>query len=122
MTIVSISEAARLTGRSRKTLQRYVAEGRISMSHPDAGAKGIDTSELVRVFGELSQPSSSLSHASMSQHVALDVPALRAEIEGLKAVVQAKDETIDSLRQAMRLLEHHKSPAKRHWWQINKGD
>jgi predicted site-specific integrase-resolvase len=118
MAIVSISEAARLTGKSRKTIQRYVAEGRISMSHPDAGTKGIDISELARVFGTLSQQANAMSHASMSQSDAPDVAALQATIDGLKAVVQAKDETIDSLRQAMRLLEHHSQPAKRRWWQF----
>ena len=63
MAIVSISEAARLTGKSRKTIQRYVAEGRISMSHPDAGTKGIDISELARVFGEFNGRGETLESA-----------------------------------------------------------
>lgn len=109
MAVVTISEAARLTGKNRKTIQRYVADGKLSLSQDVAGDKGIDTSELMRVFGELSQPTSTLSHATESQpaapHVAPHVAALEARIEGLEALVKAKDETIDGLRQAMRLLE-----------------
>jgi len=52
MAVVSISEAARLTGKSRKTIQRYVADGRLSVSQDVAGKPAIDTSELIRVFGE----------------------------------------------------------------------
>lgn len=129
MAVVSISEAARLTGKSRKTIQRYVADGRISMSQRDAGAKGIDISELVRVFGELSQSASALSHASLSQrdalHVAPDVSVLEARIQGLEAQLSAKDSLLEakerhiaSMETALRLLEH--TPARRRWWQFGR--
>lgn len=122
MAVVSISEAARLTGKSRKTIQRYVADGRISMSQHVAGSKGIDIVELVRVFGELSQPSPALSHATESQpdapFVAPDVAAtlaqLKAENALLKAQIEAKDANLADLRQSLRLLEH--VPTKRRWW------
>ncbi|MFM0140878.1 hypothetical protein [Caballeronia grimmiae] len=118
MTVVSISEAARLTGKSRKTIQRYVADGRISMSQHVAGSKGIDTSELVRVFGELSHPTPALSHETTSQSDAPDVAAalalLQAENALLKAQIEAKDANLADLRQSLRLLEH--VPAKRRWW------
>jgi hypothetical protein len=124
MAIVSISEAARLTGKSRKTIQRYVADGRISMSQQVSGDKGIDISELVRVFGELSQPTPALSHVPVSHHVAPNVPsdaattiaALEAEIAVLRAQNEAKDENLADLRQSLRLLEY--SPSRRRWWQF----
>ncbi len=127
MAIVSISEAARLTGRSRKTIQRYVSDGRISLSQRDAGRSGIDTSELVRVFGELSHPAPALSHASVSQPDAPSVPpgvaallaTLQAENAVLKAQVEAQNANLTDLRQSLRLLEH--VPAtKRRWWQFGK--
>jgi hypothetical protein len=122
MTVVSISEAARLTGKSRKTIQRYVADGRISMSQHVAGNKGIDTAELIRVFGKLSHPTPVLSHATESQPDAPDVApdvaatlaALQAENALLKAQIEAKDANLADLRQSLRLLEH--VPAKRRWW------
>ncbi|EDU61058.1 MULTISPECIES: helix-turn-helix domain-containing protein [Providencia] len=55
MALVSISEAARLTGKSRRTIQRYVATGKLSMSQSDATGKSIDISELIRVFGAIKQ-------------------------------------------------------------------
>lgn len=123
MAVVSISEAARLTGKSRKTIQRYVADGRISMSQHVAGSKGIDIAELVRVFGELSHPAPALSHATESQPVAPDVAAtlaeLRAENALLKAQLEAKDANLADLRQSLRLLEHV-PPPKRRWWQLRK--
>lgn len=127
MAIVSISEAARLTGKSRKTIQRYVADGRISLSQRDAGRSGIDTSELIRVFGELSQPATALPHASVSHHDAPGVPpdvaalltSLQAENAMLKAQVEAKDANLADLRQSLRLLEHVPS-TKRRWWQFGK--
>ncbi|AMM18812.1 hypothetical protein AX768_31730 (plasmid) [Burkholderia sp. PAMC 28687] len=123
MAIVSISEAARLTGKSRKTIQRYVADGRISLSQRDAGRGGVDISELVRVFGELSQPVPTLSHASVSQRDAPDVTALEARIQGLEAQLSAKDGLLEakerhiaSMEIALRLLEH--TPTKRPWWRF----
>ena len=127
MAIVSISEAARLTGKSRKTIQRYVADGRISMSQHVAGRNGIDISELIRVFGQLSQLDPALSHATESQsdapHVAPDVAATLAQLQAenalLKAQIEAKDANLADLRQSLRLLEHVPS-TKRRWWQFGK--
>lgn len=130
MAVVSISEAARLTGKSRKTIQRYVADGRISMSQHDAGSKGIDTSELIRVFGELSQPVPALSHETVSQHdapgVSPDVAALEtrimvleAELASRDALIEAQRENLTDMRQSLRLLEHSQSP-KRRWWQFGR--
>lgn len=124
MAVVSISEAARLAGKSRKTIQRYVADGRISLSQHVAGGKGIDTSELVRVFGELSQSTPALSHETESQSVSPTVPPevaatlalLQAENALLKAQIEAKDANLADLRQSLRLLEHAPSPKRRWWW------
>jgi hypothetical protein len=127
MAIVSISEAARLTGKSRKTIQRYVSDGRISMSQRDAGRSGIDISELVRVFGDLSQPAPALSHASESQFDAPSVTpdvvsklaSLEAENALLKAQIEAKDANLADLRQSLLLLGHV-PVQKRRWWLFGK--
>ena len=50
MAIVSVSEAARLVGKSRRTIQRDIAAGKLSKC--DNGKK-LDTSELIRVYGSL---------------------------------------------------------------------
>jgi len=129
MSVVSISEAARLVNRHRKTIQRYVADGRISLSHCVSGERGVDTSELIRVFRILSHEDGALAHESESQRVQGNVPertsgnidALKAEIDGLKALVDAQKSHILSLESAMRLLVHseeHSETMSRPWWKF----
>lgn len=56
MAKVSISEAARLVGVSRSNLYKsYIKQGRLSVASNHQGKPEIDTSELLRVFGELQQ-------------------------------------------------------------------
>jgi hypothetical protein len=44
----------RLTGKSIRNIQRHVATGKLSMTCHDDDKKGIDTSELIRVYSEIS--------------------------------------------------------------------
>ncbi|WP_407224987.1 helix-turn-helix domain-containing protein [Enterobacter kobei] len=50
MALVSISEASRLTNKSRTTVHRYISKGKLSICTDENGVKKIDTSELLRVF------------------------------------------------------------------------
>ena len=52
MAILSISEASRRWHLGRSNLYRAVKSGRLNLSTRSDGSRGIDTSELVRVFGE----------------------------------------------------------------------
>lgn len=52
MAILSISEASRRWHLGRSNLYRAVKGGRLNLSIRPDGSRGIDTSELVRVFGE----------------------------------------------------------------------
>ena len=132
MAIVNLSEAARLTGKSRKTIQRYVASGRLSMSHDVQGLKGVDTSELMRVFGPLSHSMSETVARTESQPVPISDKLNVAEIEALKAKIKvlevqahakdellaAKDRHLSSLEQALRLLEG--PTTQRRWWRFGR--
>ena len=53
MALVTITEAARLVRRSRRTLYRDIDKGRLSKTLTHDGATVIDTSELLRVYGML---------------------------------------------------------------------
>ncbi|EED3335423.1 hypothetical protein GT12_005105 [Salmonella enterica subsp. enterica] len=121
MAQVSISEAARLTGKSRRTIQRYVATGRLSASHNDATGKSIETSELIRVFGEIKHsnvaPVTDTTDVTMSHPVInnndnpkLENELLKKEIEFLKQRLEDKDAHIDSLKNAMLLIESKLPP------------
>ncbi|WP_159164502.1 DNA-binding protein, partial [Klebsiella pneumoniae] len=85
--------------------------------------KVIDTSELIRVFGSLYGGDDTVKHDVKGDAGATAVnilglhdlqhriALLEAENDGLKGAVKARDEHIDSLRQAMQLLEHKHEPS-----------
>ncbi len=52
MTKYSISAANRITGKSRTTIAKHLASGRISATDDGQGNKLIDASELIRVYGD----------------------------------------------------------------------
>lgn len=68
MALVSISEAARLTKRSRTTIYRYRDEGKISVTADYQGNPLIDTSELLRVFGEMELNSMEQHDEQLDEH------------------------------------------------------
>ena len=127
MAKVSISEAARLTGKSRTTLHRLIKTGELSTCHGERNARMVDISELLRVFGSLNKPSPEQESLQVSGQSDTGVPAqneqiimqLRQEVEHLKTLVSAKDSHIDSLRQAMLLIEH-KQTGDSPWWKFWK--
>lgn len=134
MARVSISEAARLVKVSRPTIYKMINSGKLSYTSVVKHGKGIkviDTSEIIRVFGSLdgviddvksdaeSTGINSVGLHDLQHRIAL----LEAENDGLKGAVKARDEHIDSLRQAMQLLEHKhepSSPPHSPWWKFWK--
>lgn len=84
MTKVSISEAARLTGKPRSTLHRHISNGTLSKESDGQGKPVVDVAELERVYGPLLQAdmkqADGLRHSATPATVAAD----RAEIEGLR--------------------------------------
>ncbi|ELV07200.1 Hypothetical protein F387_01983 [Wohlfahrtiimonas chitiniclastica SH04] len=131
MAIVSISEAARITGKARSTIQSYIKTGKLSKTTDShTGAVGVDISELVRCFGELTTtPEEHVVNTKIShQTTGITTPnttdeitkiaVLEKEIELLKKVIEEKDEHNKSLKQAMLLLEHKAETKKenRSWF------
>ena len=55
MTILTPTEAAKAAGIGRSTLYRYLSKGKLSATQHPKGGRGIDTTELERVFGPLEQ-------------------------------------------------------------------
>ena len=127
MAKVSISEAARLTGKSRTTLHRLIKTGELSTCYGDRNARMVDISELIRVFGTLEQRPVEQVSGQVNEQTDTGVSAqseqviaqLRQEVEHLKTLVSAKDSHIDSLKQAMLLIEHwHTGDSS--WWKFWK--
>lgn len=52
----TLTESAKLANVSRRTIQRYIKSGKLSYKTNEHGNPEVETSELIRVFGELSHP------------------------------------------------------------------
>lgn len=135
MALVSVTEAARLTGKNRATIHRYIKQGKLSQISDATNTKKVDTSELIRVFGSLIAPSATPLQSDAMQHDATpktdkSVALLQQKIVLLEQLLESKnkelqrqDEHIDSLKQAMLLIESKlpptpeppTSPAKKLW-------
>lgn len=117
---VSIAEAARLVSKDRRTIERQMKAGKLSYTTNAAGSKAIDTSELIRVFGELSLnecgnvgTANTAARHDMPQHdnspeiAALKVRLAAADAENavLKERVQDLKIQQEQLGYALRLLE-----------------
>ncbi|HHS8295670.1 TPA: helix-turn-helix domain-containing protein [Yersinia enterocolitica] len=114
MAQVSISEAARLTGKSRKTLHTYISNGKLTKVTDTHGKPKIDTSELIRVFGELTRPKETVTpQCNFSQDVTpeavtinnTEVERLKQEVSFLKELLIEKDKRNDDLKHALLLIE-----------------
>ncbi|HEM8308183.1 DNA-binding protein [Providencia rettgeri] len=118
MALVSISEAARLTGKARSTLHKYIKQGKLSTTtDQNTGSKSIETSELIRVFGIISNStttySDSVTHVSKQQQetpndtqlLQTKLQLLEQENAHLKAEKELLSKNLDDIRQAMLLIE-----------------
>jgi hypothetical protein len=123
MALVSIAEAAKLVGKSRKTLYNATQSGRVSFTQDETGAKLVDTSELIRVYGKLLHKGDSVSSVKITHGetpnetvvTAAKMAALEAENFQLKERLADKEKNLEDLRSTVRLLEHKQA---RSWWKI----
>jgi len=115
MASVSISEAARLTGKARSTIHKYIKQGRVSMTTDViTGTKSIDISELIRVFGNIkTTPSDTvISVVGLHENTSLNEQQLHTKLQFLEQENQhlkrEKDlllQNLEDVRQAMLMIE-----------------
>lgn len=90
----SVSEAQKLTGKSRRTLYRDMASGRLSWAPGEGDSRRLETSELIRAYGallpvaqpgteEVAQPGTANGTAEMAEILA-ELRALRVEVSELR--------------------------------------
>lgn len=141
MTQVSITEAAKLANISRATFYRsYINTGVVSVIADPKGKKKVDTSELLRVFGQLHRDSETPPEDVKVDTVDKknnDGETLRLEVELLKIKLAAAEQQVQTLQQdknwyqsqisnltdSIKLLEapKHSEPVyPRLWWQFWK--
>ncbi|ARU59615.1 hypothetical protein A4U49_00020 (plasmid) [Acidithiobacillus ferrivorans] len=131
MAKVNISEAARLVGKSRSHLyEKYINTGAITVETDREGRKVIDTSELIRVFGDLVCGDNTKDTVWDSQghdksgHKDSVISALQSENEVLREYLRAKEQEVAWLREQVgkttALLTHQKDgfgvAQGKHWW------
>lgn len=120
MAWVSVRQAMELTGKGRSSLYRDMAKGRVSYRSESDGGRSLDTSELMRVYGEL-KPDETMqwdtrgqgdeTDNSVMKDLVLELKALREEVSGLKLELQE-----------MRRLEYKPAPVEsenvhpKPWW------
>jgi|GEM_PF-1483404 len=114
MAKVSISEAARLAGISRQHLyKRYINSGALSVEKDGENPPVIDTSELIRVFGELKAEGQPVILSDNDCALPTEIKTLRRELADRDVQLQEAREREAWLRQhisemtgALRLLEN----------------
>jgi len=100
--IVTIQRATQLTGKSRSTIERHIKQGKLSRS-----GDGIDTSELLRVYGAFVQTSDASHDASNDTAVTQREQWLMQQIEDLKREHQERERHyLEREQRLMMLLTH----------------
>ena len=96
MTILTMTQAAKQAGISRSTLYRTIRAGRMSVVSLPTGGRGVDTAELMRIFGPLQSETSQVTQIRTSSDIAVmreRCTMLEREIEWLRAeLADAKNE------------------------------
>lgn len=110
MALVSIREAARLTGKSVHTIYRRIRNGGLSSTMTPQGETKVDIAELTRVFGDLVAGATASTIApgknrDLAQQQG-DIQLLQARLEAAEArlqtmqlVIETKDQLISVLKQ-----------------------
>lgn len=102
----TIEQAQQLTGKSRRTLYRDMAVGRLSWVVEGDNARRLETSELIRAYGELkplAQPEPEKTARGDTGNGTENSALILAELKALR-------EEVAELRQAMRLIEYKPDP------------
>lgn len=118
----SLGTAAIATGKSKTTIQRAIAKGRISAEKMVGGGYSIDPAELHRVFPMVNTDTVSRDPKLDTTRPHDETPELRAKIDALEAMLAREREALDEVRsdrdawkkQASALLAA--PPRRRSWW------
>lgn len=118
----SLGTAAIAAGKSKTTIQRAIAKGRISAEKIAGGGYSIDPAELHRAFPMANTDTVSCDLKLDTTRPHDETPELRAKIDGLEAMLAREREALEEVRadrdawkqQATALLA---APQKRRgWW------
>jgi hypothetical protein len=103
MALVNISQAARMSGKSRMTVHRRIKEGELSIQN---GL--VDTSELMRVFGSLVTSDRSVPRGKpdTAKETKVQLEVLQAKYDSLQRELALKDALLEEKDKRLALLEY----------------
>lgn len=138
--MLTLGQAARLTGTSKTTITRAIKAGRLSATRRDDGGYRIDPAELSRVYEIRPEtPATGDATSGVVQHAtpATEAPAtpatpdietltrlaaMEAELRGLRDMVAELRQSRDQWQeQAARVTMALPPPEKRPWWKRMAG-
>jgi len=101
MAVVSITESVKLTGKSRQTIYRHIRTGKLSKT-----GNGIDTAELIRVYGEFVTPDTENTPKSSNVTHHTDIAAeLKKQDKVQEMEVQHLKEQVELLKSQLTKTE-----------------
>ena len=102
---LNISQAAKMTGKTRTTIYKKIKSGELSAELGIDGNRLIDTAELLRVFGDLVTPDTVSMDVHTIQQITLQVtPLLERQISLLEAENKRLHEQIEADRREKERL------------------
>ncbi len=99
----TISEAASLAGVNRRTIYRYIKSGRLSPVVTHDNKTVIETSELLRVFGSLSQPETEKCPTGSQERPPEYVSKLLDEMSQMRSEIERLTGKVDELQMQLAL-------------------
>ena len=106
MAKLNLTQAAKAAGIARGTLYKHIQEGKISCQLDDKGKRIIDTSELMRVYGEIKQPET--THERSAER-----PIEHKETQEETGVAQVLRERIGDLEKQVEDLRKDKEESRK---------
>lgn len=110
----SVSQAQHMTGKSRRTLYRDMASGRLSWRTNTNGHRELETSELIRVYGEIKNDGTADRHTVAQPDGTVSSSAIRDELRALR-------QEVADLKSMLLRLEHKPekpSEISAPWWRF----
>lgn len=98
-----ITEAAKMTGVNRRTIYRYLKSGKLSSTVTHDNKTVIDTSELLRVFGSLSQHEVEESPTGSQEITPEYVTKILAEMSQMRFDIERLTGKVEELQQQLAL-------------------
>lgn len=115
---LSLSQAAKLTGKSKSTINRAIKTGKLSATRHDDGSYSIDPAELSRVFNlEPGKGAERRNAEPDGTHLLERIEALEAMLSREREIVADMKEDRDRWRQqANALLTDQRPITSTGWW------